>query len=384
MKNIKKGKLILMMIVMFAQSLVPVLTYADASQSLGMQKGILHNQIGNVELEYDGKRLIHTQTANFETRYLWHNDSLIGFVFKGENYYYIKNELTSMITGIADADAHTICEYNYDIYGVVEHVTNYAGDRGKELIAANGMVNIGAFYDEETGRYWYNGYEYDPYTYSFVQSGIGVLSADSINGIEQYGFQAIQYYNARVNSSNYQKKIAYSMTWYDQTLDDIDLITRLIYGEMGYSVSGEDWDYEQRKAIAWVLFNRMQYSAERFPNTLRDVCIQTGEFSAITGNTDDTAGARYANGSVANVESWKEALLTACYLYVSSTETIMTALIKAPVDYNDQLFFCSYNTYMAMEAISLSKIDKASVSLTVGGVAENESKKNVFFNYKDI
>ena len=105
--------------------------------------------------------LFHTVPSHLISIAIWNNrldflyddtGSLLGFLYDGESYYYVKN-LQGDITGILDSDGNMVVEYEYDAWGKVELVS---GTMSSTLGHLNPFRYRGYYYDGESGLYYLN------------------------------------------------------------------------------------------------------------------------------------------------------------------------------------------------------------------------------------
>ena len=96
--------------------------------------------------------------------------------------------------------------------------------------------------------------------------------------------------NMYMSNSNYGKSIAYSSAWYNECMDDVEIIARLIYGENTIY-------YSNQIGVAYVLMNRVASSTDfdgdgSSTDTLKGVAIYPNAFEALTGSASRTVNAR--------------------------------------------------------------------------------------------
>ncbi len=119
--------------------------------------------------------------------------SLTGFLWNGEEYYYVKN-VRNDIVAILDDSCNVLCEYEYDAWGNVIGIT---GD--KELAEANPYRYRGYYYDNDLNLYYLRSRYYDSETGRFV-------SPDSIDMILQEGNNNLYVYCSD-NPVNYEDQL---------------------------------------------------------------------------------------------------------------------------------------------------------------------------------
>ena len=111
---------------------------------------------------YDNHLLIREEIVNNSSikniYYLYdNNNSVYGFIYENERYYYIKDCMQNII-GIIDNLGIKLCDYKYDSYGNVS-VMNYNSNIGN----INSIRYKGYYYDKETGLYYCINRYYNPY-----------------------------------------------------------------------------------------------------------------------------------------------------------------------------------------------------------------------------
>ena len=125
-----------------------------------------------VETTYqlDGAKIVsETTDGNIKWFIYDENDSIIGFEYYNQVYYFEKNAQGDVVR-IFDADGNFVSEYFYDAWG------NIASISGNQDIAnTNPFRYRGYYYDNESGLYYLQSRYYDSYTGRF-------LSTDTIYG----------------------------------------------------------------------------------------------------------------------------------------------------------------------------------------------------------
>ena len=79
-----------------------------------------------------------------------------GFIYNGEEYYYIKN-VQNDIVAIADKNGDIVANYYYDAWGNVTQITGNTA-----LAQTNPLRYRSYYYDSETGLYYVSSRYYDP------------------------------------------------------------------------------------------------------------------------------------------------------------------------------------------------------------------------------
>lgn len=135
----------------------------------------------NVILEYTDSDFIY---------YLYDEKfNLIGFNYKGLQYFYIKNILGDVL-GIVDESNNEIASYEYSAYGEIINITDSSSDHIAEL---NPYRYRGYRYDKETNLYYLNHRYYSPEIGRFLsEDDIAVISnnCDTFAHINLYSYGA--------------------------------------------------------------------------------------------------------------------------------------------------------------------------------------------------
>lgn len=128
--------------------------------------------VNGIETTYqlDGTKIVSETTNGNIKWYIYdENNSIIGFEYNNQTYYFEKNAQGDVVR-IFDIDGNFVSEYFYDAWG------NIASVSGNEEIAnANPFRYRGYYYDNESGLYYLQSRYYDSFTGRF-------LNADSIIG----------------------------------------------------------------------------------------------------------------------------------------------------------------------------------------------------------
>ena len=98
------------------------------------------------------------QDNGIKLKFIYQNQSLLGFIYNDKKYYYKKNYNNDII-GIYDANHILICRYVYDYLGnhklIINNTLNY------HIADINPFRFHSYYYDIETGLYYINGKYYD-------------------------------------------------------------------------------------------------------------------------------------------------------------------------------------------------------------------------------
>ncbi|MCL2570529.1 MAG: RHS repeat-associated core domain-containing protein [Firmicutes bacterium] len=142
--------------------------------------------MGTVTMEYDYQgRRTRKQNQQFEARYFWNGDRLIGeqrlgeFIWyfyddqgiagmnwRGRDYFFRRNILGDVIA-IYNSIGTLMGTYSYDAWG---NHTCYAWDAPGSVTRWNPFRWRGKFWDEETGFYYMHSRFYDPQTGRFINA----------------------------------------------------------------------------------------------------------------------------------------------------------------------------------------------------------------------
>ena len=107
------------------------------------------------------------------------NGDAFGFIYNGEEYYYIKN-VQNDIVAIADKNGTVVANYYYDAWG---NITQITGDTA--LAQTNPLRYRSYYYDSETGYYHLKSRYYNPELCRFINAdSVDVLDEDQNNVLE--------------------------------------------------------------------------------------------------------------------------------------------------------------------------------------------------------
>ena len=154
------------------------ISYVYDSQGHRVQKtvnGLTTNYI------YSGSILMRqtdgTNTIDFQYDA---SGNLVGFLYNGTPYYYLRNLLND-ISGIVDGDGNFVAKYRYDAYG-------------NAIIATGAMAEInpiryrGYYYDTETNWYYLESRYYNPEWCRFINPDSLFVAGDAITGSNMYAY----------------------------------------------------------------------------------------------------------------------------------------------------------------------------------------------------
>lgn len=140
--------------------------------------------VNNVKTTYqlEGRRII-SETTNGEVKWYIYDEceSIIGFEYKDEVYYFEKNAQGD-VTRIFDADGNFVSEYFYDAWGNIESI------QGNQDIANDNPFRYrGYYYDAESGLFYVGSRYYDPEIGRFI-SPDEQINNDHILGANLYAY----------------------------------------------------------------------------------------------------------------------------------------------------------------------------------------------------
>ncbi|MBR4049327.1 MAG: DNRLRE domain-containing protein [Clostridia bacterium] len=106
--------------------------------------------------------------------------NLVGFLYNGVPYYYLRNVLND-ISGVVDGDGNVVAKYRYDAYG-------------NTILATGTMAEInpiryrGYYYDTETNWYYLESRYYNPEWCRFISPDSLFVAGDAITGSNMYAY----------------------------------------------------------------------------------------------------------------------------------------------------------------------------------------------------
>ena len=115
--------------------------------------------------QLDGTKIV-SETTNGEIKWYIYdeNDSIIGFEYNGQAYYFEKNAQGDVVR-IFDAYGNFVSEYFYDAWGNISSITG-----NKEIAYANPFRYRGYYYDNESSLYYLQSRYYDSFTGRFLNA----------------------------------------------------------------------------------------------------------------------------------------------------------------------------------------------------------------------
>ena len=134
---------------------------------------------------YDNGQLIYADTPSGGMTFFYENDSIVGYKYGPEYYYYIKN-LQGDIIGVIDKNCNLLYQYEYDAWGnhtVLDAQGNTISPDAPHVANFNPLRYRGYFFDTETGFYLTGSRYYDPVTHRFINADTAAVltaSPDSL------------------------------------------------------------------------------------------------------------------------------------------------------------------------------------------------------------
>ncbi len=106
--------------------------------------------------------------------------NVVGFVYNGVPYYYLRNLLND-VSGIVDGDGNVVAKYRYDAYGNIIYSTG-------DMAEINPIRYRGYYYDTETNWYYLQSRYYNPEWCRFISPDSLFIAGDAITGNNMYAY----------------------------------------------------------------------------------------------------------------------------------------------------------------------------------------------------
>ncbi len=154
------------------------ISYVYDSQSNRVQKtvnGVTTNYLYSGDLlmrQTDG-----TNTIDFQYDA---NGNVVGFVYNGVPYYYLRNLLND-VSGVVDGNGDVVAKYRYDAYGNIIYSTG-------SMAEINPIRYRGYYYDAETNWYYLESRYYNPEWCRFISPDSLFVAGDAITGSNMYAY----------------------------------------------------------------------------------------------------------------------------------------------------------------------------------------------------
>lgn len=152
----------------------------------------ISKEINGIETKYylEGNSIVFEIKGN-DVLYFMRDlsNNLLGFIYNGEEYYYIKN-INDDIIGILDKNYNIVARYEYDSWGNIKSIKNEIAQDISEV--ADHIANINPFryrsyyYDRETGLYYLNSRYYNPSWGRFISPDNKLNSNQDILSYNMY------------------------------------------------------------------------------------------------------------------------------------------------------------------------------------------------------
>ena len=155
---------------------------------------------------YDNHILVREEiynNYNFKNIYYLYdnNNSIYGFIYDNNRYYYIKDCMQNII-GIIDNLGIKLCDYQYDSFGNVS-VVNYNSNIGN----INSIRYKGYYYDKEIGLYYCINRYYNPYLGRW-------LTIDDSKYIDRYNINSLNLFTYCENNPSIESKFSHAISNY--------------------------------------------------------------------------------------------------------------------------------------------------------------------------
>ena len=105
-----------------------------------------------------------------------------GFIYNGEEYYYIKN-VQNDIVAIADKNGTVVANYYYDAWGNITQITGNTA-----LAQTNPLRYRSYYYDSETGLYYVSSRYYDPEIGRWINADNQLTTGNDMTGMNLFAY----------------------------------------------------------------------------------------------------------------------------------------------------------------------------------------------------
>ena len=173
-------------------------SYSDSDKSLNVSYEYnadgyrISKTVNGIKTKYhlEGSNIIYEETGNDLIYYLYDYTGIIGLVYNGEKFYYVKN-LQGDIIGILNGASEQIVTYEYDIWGKIIGIK----DKNGNLITDSeniGYINPfryrGYYYDQETELYYLNSRYYNPEWKRFINPDTIICANSDLVSLNLYTY----------------------------------------------------------------------------------------------------------------------------------------------------------------------------------------------------
>ena len=158
----------------------------------GIRQSKTANNSNTHTFYYDNSnRLLFENTSEGLIEYIYSGNSLIGAIFNGRKFRYIKNILGDIIE-IRNESGEIICGYSYDSFGnneLYDYTNSQSNIYDRKFVDLNPFRYRGYYYDQESCLYYLINRYYDPETHRFLTiDSFEYLDIESIGGIDLYQY----------------------------------------------------------------------------------------------------------------------------------------------------------------------------------------------------
>ena len=154
------------------------ISYVYDSQGKRVQKTV--NDVVTTYLYSDDMLMRQTDGTNTIDFQYDAGGQIIGFVYNGTPYYYLRNIMND-VSGIVDANGTVVAKYRYDAYGNTIYSTG-------SMAEINPIRYRGYYFDAETSWYYLESRYYNPEWRRFINSDSLFIAGDAITGSNMYTY----------------------------------------------------------------------------------------------------------------------------------------------------------------------------------------------------
>lgn len=246
---------------------------------------------------YDGSDIVAESRGGEHIWYIYDDTTnVIGFIYKNQEYYYIKNA-TNDIISVINNEGEVVCDYKYDAWG---NITDIEGDL--EIANINPFRYKSYYYDVETGWYYLQTRYYNPELRRFLNMDDARNIIDASIDPNLYAYCC----NDPVNmyDANGEAGVVISIFTISQYRDEsVDYLKDSLKSSFSkkspqvYVTAGDD-----PKSFATWWNDRIDYDI-LFINTHGDAThLYNGSLGSILQSDADTGSTTYKNLKMSNVK----------------------------------------------------------------------------------